>query len=66
MQRNSKIRVRNMEDLNVSAFIEQQIQAVKEVLGENKAIVAVVFQVPNQPLFGDLTEDEIISLILHN
>ena len=30
-----------MEDLDVSAFIEQQIQAVKEVLGENKAIVAV-------------------------
>ena len=41
MQRHSKIRVRNMEDLNVSAFIEQQIQAIQEVLGPNKAIVAV-------------------------
>ena len=41
MQRDIKIRVRNMEDLDVSAFIEQQVQAVKDVLGENKAIVAV-------------------------
>ncbi len=41
MRKHSQIRVRNMEDLDVSAFIEQQIQAVKEVLGENKAIVAV-------------------------
>ena len=41
MQRECQIRVRNMEDLDVSAFIEQQVQAVREVLGENKAIVAV-------------------------
>ena len=33
---------------------------------KNSAVTAVVFQVPNQPLFGDLTEDEIISLTLHN
>ena len=41
MQRECQIRVRNMEDLDVSAFIEQQVQAVREVLGQNKAIVAV-------------------------
>ncbi len=42
------------------------IQMMGLIAQKNKAIVAVVFQVPNQPLFGDLTEDEIISLTLHN
>jgi PhoPQ-activated pathogenicity-related protein len=42
------------------------IQMMGLIAQKNNAIVAVVFQVPNQPLFGDLTEDEIISLTLHN
>lgn len=42
------------------------IQMMGLIAQKNSAIVAVVFQVPNQPLFGDLTEDEIISLTLHN
>ena len=41
MQRECQIRVRNMEDLDVSTFIEQQVQAVRGIVGENKAIVAV-------------------------
>lgn len=42
------------------------IQMMELIAQKNSAIVAVVFQVPNQPLFGDLTEDEIISLTFHN
>ncbi|MBW6535219.1 MAG: PhoPQ-activated pathogenicity-related family protein [Mariniphaga sp.] len=42
------------------------IQMMHLIAQKNKALVAVVFQVPNQPLFGDLTEDEIISLTFHN
>ena len=33
---------------------------------KNNAIVAIVRQVPNQPLYDGLTEDELISLTLHN
>lgn len=33
---------------------------------QNKAIVSIIRQVPNQPLYGDLTEDELISFTLHN
>lgn len=42
------------------------IQMMGLIAQKNSAVVAVVFQVPNQPLFGNLTEDEIISLTLHN
>lgn len=45
---------------------DSTIQMMGLIAQKNSAIVAVVFQVPNQPLFGDLTEDEIISLTLHN
>lgn len=37
-----------------------------EVANKNKAIVAVIRQTPNQPLFDDLTEDALISFTLHN
>lgn len=33
---------------------------------KNKAIVAIVRQVPNQPLYDGLTEDALISFTLHN
>ena len=33
---------------------------------DNRAIVAVLKQTPNQPLFGDLTEDALISYTLHH
>lgn len=32
---------------------------------KNKGIVALIKQVPNQPLYGDMTEDELISHTLH-
>ncbi len=33
---------------------------------KNRGIVALLRQTPNQPLFGDLTEDALISYTLHN
>ncbi len=33
---------------------------------QNKAIVAILKQTPNQPLYNDLTEDALISFTLHN
>lgn len=32
----------------------------------NKSIIALLWQVPNQPLYDDLTEDALISKTLHN
>lgn len=41
-------------------------KALGMVARANSAIVAVVSQVPNQPLYDNLTEDALISLTLHN
>lgn len=32
----------------------------------NKAVVAIISQIPNQPLYDNLTEDALISFTLHN
>ena len=42
------------------------LQALGEVAEKNKGIVALLRQTPNQPLYGDLTEDALISYTLHN
>jgi PhoPQ-activated pathogenicity-related protein len=42
------------------------IRMMQLVAQRNQAITAIVFQVPNQPLFGNRTEDEILSMTLHN
>lgn len=36
------------------------------IASKNKAIVVLLKQAPNQPLYGDLTEDALISYTLHN
>ncbi|WP_215224907.1 PhoPQ-activated pathogenicity-related family protein [Echinicola shivajiensis] len=41
------------------------IKSFEKLAVENKAIVALIFQVPNQPIFDGRTEDEIISYTLH-
>lgn len=41
-------------------------KSVSAIATANKALVAVVKQVPNQPLYGGKTEDELISMTLHN
>ncbi len=38
---------------------------MSRVAAANHALVAIVWQVPNQPLFDDLTEDQLISYTLH-
>ena len=40
-------------------------RAMSDVATQNKAIVAVLRQTPNQPLFDNLTEDALISYTLH-
>ncbi len=42
------------------------IQLMSDVALKNKAVVALLSQVPNQPLYDDLTEDALISYTLHN
>ncbi len=41
-------------------------KSISAIAVNNKAIVAVVKQVPNQPLYGGKNEDELISMTLHN
>ena len=40
--------------------------AMAGVAEKNKAIVSILKQTPNQPLYGDRTEDELISYTFHN
>lgn len=41
------------------------IQVMAKVAVQNKAMVAIINQVPNEPLFDSLVEDQIISYTLH-
>ncbi len=41
-------------------------KAMSSIAEGNKAITAVLRQTPNQPLYGNLTEDALISYTLHN
>jgi len=45
---------------------EDLVTALSKVSKTNMTIVAIIWQVPNQPLYGDLTEDALISYTLHN
>lgn len=42
------------------------VRSFSAIAKENSAVVAVLKQTPNQPLYGDLTEDALISYTLHN
>ncbi|SFT37079.1 PhoPQ-activated pathogenicity-related protein [Algoriphagus locisalis] len=41
------------------------VENMQRIATENQSLVALVFQVPNQPIFDGKTEDEIISYTLH-
>jgi PhoPQ-activated pathogenicity-related protein len=45
---------------------DKMYASLGNVASTNHAIVALLKQTPNQPFFGDLTEDALISYTLHN
>ncbi|NMC37431.1 MAG: PhoPQ-activated pathogenicity-like protein PqaA type [Bacteroidales bacterium] len=45
---------------------DELLRTMISISKKNSAVVAVVSQIPNQPLFNDLTEDALISYTLHN
>lgn len=45
---------------------DRALQAIHQIAMQNKAVTALIEQVPNQPLFGDMYEDEIISHTFHS
>lgn len=51
---------------NIHDFKESLVVPLSRLAVTNKAIVALLWQVPNQPLYDDLTEDALISYTLHN
>jgi PhoPQ-activated pathogenicity-related protein len=51
---------------NIHKWDEDLTVALSRVSKTNMTIVAIIWQVPNQPLYDDLTEDALISYTLHN
>ncbi len=51
---------------NTHKWNESLTAALSGVAKTNRALIAIVWQVPNQPLYGNLTEDALISYTLHN
>lgn len=45
---------------------DEFIQTMARVAKKNSAMVTIIWQIPNQPLYEDLTEDALISFTLHN
>ncbi len=45
---------------------DEFIQSMARVAEKNSAIVAIIWQIPNQPLYDGMTEDVLISYTLHN
>jgi len=57
----------NKESLpNWSGKGDELTETFGAVAQQNSAVVAVLKQTPNQPLYNDLTEDALISFTLHN
>jgi PhoPQ-activated pathogenicity-related protein len=51
---------------NIHKWDDELISPLSKVAKTNMSIVAIIWQVPNQPLYDDLTEDALISYTLHN
>jgi len=51
---------------NIHEWKEDLTTSLSQVARTNMAIAAIVWQVPNQPLYDDLTEDALISYTFHN
>ena len=54
------------EKPNTHNWDEDLIVSLSKVSKTNMTIAAIIWQVPNQPLYDDLTEDALISFTLHN
>jgi len=51
---------------NIHKWDEDLISSLSKVAKTNMTIASIIWQVPNQPLYDDLTEDALISFTLHN
>ncbi len=51
---------------NLKGHDDELTKSLSVIAAKNNAIVSIIRQVPNQPLFGDKVEDQIISYTLHN
>ncbi|WP_416865958.1 MAG: PhoPQ-activated pathogenicity-related family protein [Imperialibacter sp.] len=51
---------------NLRSNQDELSKAMAHIAATNSAIVSLLRQVPNQPLYGDKTEDVLISYTLHN
>nr|WP_321485996.1 PhoPQ-activated protein PqaA family protein [uncultured Draconibacterium sp.] len=58
-------RVKNGEP-NIHKWDKSEIVMFSQIAITNKAITAILWQTPNQPIFDGKTEDEIISYTFHN
>ncbi|WPP50457.1 PhoPQ-activated pathogenicity-related family protein [Catalinimonas niigatensis] len=45
---------------------DETLRSFSQVAAKNQAVVAILRQVPNQPLYDNLTEDALISFTLHS
>lgn len=51
---------------NIHKWTEELTSSLSNIAKTDMAIIAILWQVPNQPLYDDLTEDALISYTLHN
>jgi PhoPQ-activated pathogenicity-related protein len=51
---------------NTHEFNDDLVKSIGNIAVINKAISAIIWQVPNQPLYNDLTEDALITYTLYN
>jgi len=51
---------------NTHEFTDDLITSIGHIAVINKAVAAIIWQVPNQPLYNDLTEDALITYTLYN
>jgi PhoPQ-activated pathogenicity-related protein len=51
---------------NLHKMDDELVMAFGQIAAKNKAVTSIIWQVPNQPLYGEKTEDELISYTYHN
>ena len=56
----------NEGEPNFKSHDDELTSSLGIIAAKNNAIVSIIRQTPNQPLYDDLTEDELISFTLHN